>query len=67
MNDQELTAWFSGDVKPVHHGEYETRLRAGLPSRRRIWDGREWQYDGIHCLIQWREWRGLSHPPKDAQ
>lgn len=62
-----LTKWFPGDVKPVHIGVYERRLKSWTYVYYSRWDGENWLYmcdtvdkaasqiiDSAHQNLPWR-------------
>lgn len=78
MNEQKLTPWFPGDVKPVRVGYYiREYLISDLSAIPDFWDGAEWHIgfganrDGVLCHSSIsvrqdsRRWRGLAEPPKE--
>jgi hypothetical protein len=65
-----LTQWFSGDVKPVHIGVYERRLKFTTDVYYSLWDGENWQWlywtvkdaaasAGAPSAFQNLPWRGV--------
>ena len=65
-----LTQWFPGDVKPVHIGVYERRLKFKPDVYYSQWDGEKWLWlhwtvegaaasAGVHSAYQSLPWRGV--------
>ena len=45
-----LTQWFPGDVKPVHIGVYERRLKFKTYVYYSRWNGERWQW--LHWTVE---------------
>ena len=65
------TAWFSGDIAPVHVGYYERYYVDGLYLH--YWDGACWKHDNKpDTAPHWRQvgdypaWRGLLNKVESA-
>ena len=64
-----LTPWFPGDVKPVHVGVYERRLKFTTVVFYSRWDGKKWRalrrtVTGANTVLRVSEyqnmpWRGV--------
>ena len=59
-----VTPWFSGDVDPVHFGEYECMNPVDGSYFRATYDPmfEEWTSGGAACIWQFPTWRGLLAP-----
>ena len=65
-----LTPWFPGDVKPVHIGVYERRLKFRPGVYYSQWDGEKWYYlrdtvdkaaiQSVYSAHQNLPWRGVE-------
>lgn len=55
------TAWFPGNVKPVHVGLYEQKHYSVDCIEMYYWDGTSWYLKNlpVECNDQNRPWRGL--------
>lgn len=63
-----LTPWFPPSIKPVHAGQYLTRLNSSdvMPTLA-LWDGQRWiGIEGGAWLITRWEWKGLAFDPSRA-
>jgi len=66
---EELTRWFSHDVKPIRVGGYEVAAPwddFGTSGWVAHWDGHVWRTSqgGVVLDFQDRIWRGLAKEPK---
>jgi hypothetical protein len=69
MSKQQLTPWFSAEVKPARIGLYEVRYPEYPNEQRfRLWTGHEWKseagYGTLFGMAFGDKWRGLAEQPK---
>lgn len=75
-NLPKVSPWFTPDVKPIHHGMYETTSTtpdgpysiAGIITEMMLWNGNRWsnpndEHDEYTDVLQERFWRGLACDP----
>lgn len=69
MAQPALTPWFPPEIKPVHHGVYDTYFTEAHVIRAR-WDGEWWTPVSLNAptgFAQPRYWRGLAEQPQQPE